>query len=149
MTKHIHASIVATALALTAASCGRGRHEEAGRTAGGQGHAEEPTITSAMMRVVIEEDMKLREAHAGARRSLQLKLDGYERGLAAAKVTAPRHATTAIAELEVRTAKAKASLDALADDASPRWDAMRRTAEDDLAAVGDAAAALERALAKE
>ncbi len=150
MIKHTRLVLVAMGLTLAVSACkGKG---EAERKAEEQ-KAQEATITAA--KVEAEQAAKLRSAHADERGKLQKELDAHDRKAAYLKEKAAKtvgatkkNAEAAIAELDARAAAARASMKTLGDDASPQWDASRKVAEDDIAAMGKAVNALERTLAK-
>jgi hypothetical protein len=155
MKKHNRVMLVAIGLTLATTACNRGKAEAERKAAEAQQRAQEATITAGQMQAQAEEAARSRAAHAEARSKLQKDFDAHERKAAylkekAAKATgaARKNADAAIAEYEARRTSAKASLNHLSDDAAPTWDATKKTAEDDIAAVGRAVDALEQTLTK-
>jgi hypothetical protein len=154
MNKHMRAALVVMGLTLGVTAC-KGKEEAERKAAEGEKQSQEATLTAAKMRAEADETAKLKAARSDARMKLQKDFDAMERKSthlrekAAKSVgTTKKNADAAIAELDTRRTAAKASLNRLADDASPAWDATKKTAEDDIAAVGRAVDALEVTIIK-
>lgn len=148
MKKQIQVVLVAMGLTLVSAACDRGKAEAERR-------AQEATLTAAKVQAQTDESAKLKAAHTESRDKLQKDLDASDRKATYLKQkaahtvgTTKKNADAAITELDARHTAAKASLSKLGDDASPAWDAMRKTAEDDVAAVGKAVDTLEGTLGR-
>jgi hypothetical protein len=146
--------LVAVSLAVAAAACHRGR-EEAERKAEAERRAQEAEITAAKVQAEAADTAKLKAAHSEARTKLQKELDAHERKgtylkqKAVGKTgAAKKNVDAAISEYTSRLAKAKTDLGRLADDASPEWDATKKAADDDVAAVGRSVEAIDHALMK-
>ncbi len=154
----MRATLVALTLALStfSAACDKGTKEadqkaaEAAKTA----KDAEDKANAAKLKAD-EEKAKAAAAHAEARNKLQKDMDAHDRKGTylrekAAKATgaAKANADAAVKELDARRDAAKASVAKLSDDASPTWDGLRKTAEDDIAAVGKAVDTLETTVNK-
>ena len=102
-----------------------------------------------------EESAKAKLARAEARTSIQKDFDAHERKTTylkekVAKATGDmrKNADAAATELDKRRDAAKASIAKIQDDASPTWEAAKKQAQDDVAAVGKGVDALEATLNK-
>lgn len=154
MNKHMRAALVAVGLTLAMTAC-KGKEEAERKAAEADRQAQEATLTAAKMRAEADEAAKMRAAHAEARTRLQKDLDAVDRKATylrekAAKAVGvtKKNADAAIAEVEARRTAAKAAMNRLVDDASPAWEATKKTAEDEIASVGKAVDSLERTLTK-
>jgi hypothetical protein len=152
MKKPMRVVLVAIGLTLAVSAC-RGK-SEAERKAAEEQKAQEANLTAAKMQAEADE-AKLKAAHEQERMKLQKEMDAHDRKASYLKAKAAKqigatkkNADAAITELDARHAAAKASLGKLMDDKAPDWDASKKTAEDDVAAVGKSVDALERTLSK-
>jgi hypothetical protein len=152
MKKPIRVMLVAIGLTLAASAC-RDK-SEAERKAAEAEKQSEATITAAKVQAEADE-AKLKAAHDIDRMKLQKDLDAHDRKASYLKAKAAKqvgatkkNADAAITEFEARRATAKTSLGKLTDDKAPGWDTSKKTAEDDVAAVGKSVDAIEHTLTK-
>lgn len=155
MNKHMQWALVAMGLTLATTACDRGKAEAERKAAEAEKQAQEATLTAAKVQAEAEATTRMKAAHADARAKLQKEFDALDRKATYLKSkatktagTTRRNADAAIAELESRRMAAKASLTRLANDADSAWDATKRTAEDDIAAVGKSVESLDHTLMK-
>lgn len=154
MKKHIRLALAAIAVTLAATGC-KGSRQEVERKAQEAEQKAEAELTAAKIKAEKEESAKVKAERADERAKLQKDLDAHERKASylrqkAAKTVGAtkRNADAALNELDARRVTAKASMSRLSDETTANWDATKKSAEDDIAAVGRAVDSLEHTLAK-
>lgn len=152
MDKYMRGLLVGFVIVLGATGCDRGRAErerlEGDRT-------QETETTGAKTKSAAEELAKTKADHSETRTKLLQKFEAEERKASHLKQKAAKavgkeklNANAAIAELDARRATAKTSLGRLSDEASPVWDSVKKSAEDDVDSFERAVETLEQTISK-
>lgn len=152
------AVLCALAIALTSATiaCDNGKAEADKKAAEAMKASKEADDKAAAAKKTAEEEAaKAKAGHTEFRAKLQKDVDAHERKATylkekASKLTgdAKKNADAAVTELDKRREAAKASLAKLGDDSATTWDAFKKTAEDDVAALGKSIESLETVIEK-